>query len=98
MVVEVDGEGHLGLAYDKLTAVLVHAVQEEHAARRAADDGLEKKVEGLRKENERQQTQIDELRKQNAEVQLRETEMMGHIKELWLLMIGGHSSAKDKLM
>ena len=38
MVVEVDGEGHLGLAYDKLTAVLVRAVQEEHAGRHAADD------------------------------------------------------------
>ena len=36
MVVEVDGEGHLGLAYDKLTAVLVRAVQEEHAARPGA--------------------------------------------------------------
>ena len=74
MVVEVDGEGHLGLAYDKLTAVLVHAVQEEHAARRAADDGLEKENEELRKENERQQTQIDELRKQSEEVLLREND------------------------
>ena len=69
------------------------AVQEEHAARRAADDGLDREIEGLRKENERQQTQIDELRKQNPEVQLRETEMMGHIKELRLLMLGGHWSS-----
>ena len=137
MVVEVDGEGHLGLAYDKLTAVLVRAVQEEHAARRAADDGLEK-------ENERQQTQIDELRKQSEEVLLRENDsndelrmeveimkeitkrqqreneglrqeinkqavkqglalqrhemLMGRIEELRLLMLGGHSSAEDKLV
>jgi hypothetical protein len=144
VVVEVDGEGHLGLAYDKLTAVLVHAVQEEHAARRAADDGLEKENEELRKENERQQTQIDELRKQSEEVLLRENDsneelrmeveimkemtkrqqreneglrqeinkqavkqglalqqhemLMGHIEELRLLMLGGHSSAEDKLV
>jgi hypothetical protein len=60
VVVEVDGEGHLGLAYDKLTAVLVRALQEEHAGRRAADEDATAAAQSQWQMIERQSVMIEQ--------------------------------------
>jgi hypothetical protein len=60
VVVEVDGEGHLGLAYDKLAAVLVRALQEEHAGRRAADDDATAAVQAQWQMIERKSVMIEQ--------------------------------------
>jgi hypothetical protein len=83
VVVEVDGEGHLGLAYDKLAAVLVRALQEEHVtllhlakdssavdeAQLTMIEAQQRQIEAVTVVAEKQQMHIEQQQVQNEEQQ-----------------------------